>query len=314
MRVTIVAAVAVLAASLIAPASHGEIVDRVLATVDTEVILLSDVTRELAPMQPMDDAAFETQVRRTLQQAIDNKILYREAVLAGMEVDDSAIDRRVAELREEFPSHEAFLGELEAQGGTLSELRDHIREQLLAHSVARQQRERFERQVSVSEEDVAAFYEQNVQAFRHPERVRVRQIFLAAPEGSDQREAARERLQGMRARVMDGADFADLAREHSEAPGAEEGGIIGWIVSGDLVPALDEAVFALEAGEVSDVVESANGVHLLKVDERQEAGVLELAEVRTEVEPMIRREKREALFEQWMAELRERSRVRTFLQ
>lgn len=313
MRLTGRLAGIVLAAALVAPLAQAEVVDRVLATVDKEVILLSDVMRELAPMGEMDDAMLEERVRATLQQAIDNKILYREAVLAGMDVDDSAIDRRVQELKQGFPSQEVFLRELEAQGGTLTELREHIREQLLAHSVARQQRDRFEKQVSVSESEIAGFYQDNQDEFTHPERLRVRQIFLPSAPGTPQRREAIVRLRALRGDIEAGASFEELAREVSQAPGAQEGGIIGWVARGDLVAPLEDAVFALQPGEVSGVVESANGVHLLRVDERQEAGSASFEEVRTDIEPVIRARKRDALFGQWMDDLRERSRVRVFL-
>lgn len=313
MRLTRRFAGIVLAVALMTPLCQAEVVDRVLATVDKEVILLSDVMRELAPMAEMDDAMLEERVRATLQQAIDNKILYREAVLAGMDIDESAIERRVQELKDGFPSQEVFLRELEAQGGTLTELREHLREQLLARSVAMQQRQRFEKQVSVSESEIAGFYEENQDEFTHPERLRVRQIFLPSAPNTPQRREDIERLEALRADIEAGAPFEELAREVSRAPGAQEGGIIGWVARGDLVGPLEDAVFALEPGKISGVVQSSNGAHLLKVDERQEAGSAEFEEVRTDIEPLIRARKRDVLFAQWMDELRERSRVRVFL-
>jgi parvulin-like peptidyl-prolyl isomerase len=141
----------------------------------------------------------------------------------------------------------------------------------------------------------------------------VRQIFLASAPGTPQRREAIERLRALRSDIEGGASFEELARDVSQAPGAQEGGIIGWVARGDLVAALEDAVFALQPGEVSGVVESANGAHLLKVDERQEAGSATFEDVRTDIEPVIRARKRDAVFGQWMDDLRERSRVRVFL-
>ncbi len=305
-------------------AGRGEVVDRILATVDTEVILLSDVMAELGPhlteiqqnatSEQDFNRRLEAHVRATLDQAIDNRILYREARMAGFSISDEAVDQRLDELRSMYPSREAFQQELEEAGETLSDLRSRLRRQLLARHMAMERRDQLARAVTVTESDIAQYYQDNINRYRQQERVRCRQIFLAATPGTDEAEVARARMEQVQQELDAGADFAELAVVHSEAPGAEEGGIIGWIARGDLIQPLEEAAFQLDAGERSDIIESPNGFHILKAEAREEAGEVSLDEVRTEIEPAIRNQEAARRFERWMANLRERSRVRVFLE
>lgn len=303
--------------------AQAEILDKVLASVDTEVILLSDVMTELAPYlmelrrtAPSEaefDVRVDEQVRATLQQAIDNKILLREAQLAGLKVSDDLIEQRLAELRKLYPSEDAFHRELEASGETMSELRSRLRKQVLAYKMSVDKREALARAVSVSESDVAQYYQDHRAEYERPEEVRVRQIFLGAPADADQRALVRARMEQLIEELALGADFAELAKAHSEAPGAVEGGVIGWVKRGDLQESLEEVVFSLPVGEVSGIVETENGLHLLRVDARRAPGLRTLDEVRTEIEPALRAQEARKLYDKWMADLRKRSRVRVFL-
>jgi len=107
--------------------------------------------------------------------------------------------------------------------------------------------------------------------------------------------------------------FAALAKEHSQGPNAAEGGLIGWVRRGDLVTELEQVLFALPVGATSDIVETQWGFHLLKVDEKKEAGQATYDEARAEIEPMLRKQHGDESYRDWMEKLRKRSRVREFL-
>ncbi len=305
------------------PSAQGrsQVVDAVLATVGEDVILLSDVMNEIGPalyelrqegLSPGEMAQREEALmREALDQAIQNTLLVREARRAGMEVSDREVDQRLEELRARYPSEEAFREDLQASGETLSEIRSRLRRQILAINVGMSRRREFEQNAVVTESEVAQYYQDNIEEFQRPERVRVRQIFVAA-ETDEAQEQASARLEQLREELEGGADFHELAAEHSEAPGAEQGGLIGWQQRGDLVDPLDSAAFSLEAGEISEVLETSFGVHILKVDEREDADVASLDEVRSQIEPRLRGKKAEERFDRWIANLRRRAGVRVF--
>ena len=302
----------------------AEVVDQVLATVDKEAILLSDIMMQVGPYIPEIQRAttspeefkqaLDERVRATLAQTVDQKILLREALMANIEVDDDQLERRMEDLKKLYPSEADFRAELESSGQTMSELRSQMRKKLMADRFAYHKTDEFAKSIAVSESEVAQYYEDNKQKFERPVRVRCRRIFLSAPEDEKERAVVRARLAELRAELERGADFGELAMAYSQGPDASNEGIVGWITPGMFAPELEDPLFALRPGEISDIIETKYGFAILKADQREEAGIASLEDVRTEIEPEIRMQKAAGLYENWMADLRKRSRVRIFLQ
>lgn len=154
--------------------------------------------------------------------------------------------------------------------------------------------EHFAAKAQVSDREIAEHYERNKDTrFRQPRAVRLRHILLRAPQQPDaeQRERLRRKIQSVLEEAHSGKDFARLAKEHSEDPSAARGGEIGWFTEGQLLPALEQAAFGLKKGELSSVIESALGFHLLKVEETREEKTRSLKEVRQEIVRELKAEK-----------------------
>jgi peptidyl-prolyl cis-trans isomerase D len=157
----------------------------------------------------------------------------------------------------------------------------------------------FSSRVRVSEEEIEEYYQIHRDTkFRQPQALRLRQIFFRVPEGaaSQEREAVRSRAEEVLRRARSGADFAGLAKENSQDPSAAQGGDIGFFSAGQLLPALDKAAFALKKGEISDVVETSLGYHILKVEDVRDEKIKSLKEAREEIIRIItlERERSEA--------------------
>ncbi len=295
--------------------AHGLLVDSIVATVDTEVILMSDLIREVGGQlasSGANDATQQQVLREALEQAIDQKILIREALLAGVTIDDSYVEEQIRKLRNLYPSNEAFMAEIEQAGESLSDFRNRLGKDRMAQVMGYRKMQEFESAVVVSASEVAQYYEDNPDMFQRPERTRVRQIFLSASTDSE-RAQARAKLEALKQELAQGAEFAELAKTHSQAPGADQGGIIGWVQRGDLVAPLEEAVFGLQAGDVSDIVETPGGVSLLQAEAYESAGVTDLDAIRSEIEPVLRRRAALERYNKWMSELRTRRQVHVFL-
>ncbi len=321
-RVLLCGAVALLALGICGPAA-ADFVDGIVATVDTEVILHSDVMREVAPvLHEMRssigaDAAFQQEAEKVFEQAVNQAIeyqlLYRQALLAGLEIPEDDIEERIRTIRKKYDSEQAFRQALEDAGETMSDFRERLRKQVIAISMGMRKRREFREEAVISEAEMHEYYEEHKDEFAHPERVRVRRIFLAAGDDEAERAKAEARLEALREELALGADFAELAKAHSEGPDAEQGGLVGWVMKGDLVGPLEEAVFALAAGEVSEVIPTQFGLHLLKVEEHEEAGLEPYDEARVQIEPALRDDYAQTRYQKWIDELRKRSRVRVFL-
>ena len=304
------------------PVSQGELDDQILATVDTEAILQSEIMIEIAPRlaelqsTAPDAASFQKAadalMGEALEQAIDAKLLLREALRAGIEIEEKRIDEQLAEFKKLYDSPEQFTKELEAAGETLGDLRVRIRKQSMARAMAVRKQGEFEKQVVVSESDLAQYFEDHKDEFARPERVRVSQIFLPATGGADERAVVKARMDEILSELKQGGDFAAVAKAYSKGPEAQQGGAIGWVARGDLVQSLEEAAFGVPAAGISDVLESPGGYHILRVDERQEAGQATLEDVRKDIEPRLRAESAAQQYRNWIQELRNKSRVRVF--
>jgi peptidyl-prolyl cis-trans isomerase C len=158
----------------------------------------------------------------------------------------------------------------------------------------------------VGDEELAAYYRDNEHRLTFPEEVRVRHILLTwKPAGTgDDRAAIRRKMAPILEQARGGGDFAELARRHSEDSIAPNGGDTGFFRRGEMAPAFEKAAFALAPGEVSDMVETPFGVHILRLEERRPARLLPLDEVREQLRDHVRRERMDAAVKKEIDRLR----------
>ncbi len=154
-------------------------------------------------------------------------------------------------------------------------------------------------QTQVTQQDLEAYYDQHRDEYRVPEQVNVRHILIKTPlPGSDGKvdqkavDAAQAKAEDVLKQVKSGGNFAELAKKYSEDTGsAKEGGSLGWIGRGRTVPEFEKVAFSLPKGATSDLVKSSYGFHIIHVDDKQDAHMKSLAEVKTQIEPIIKQQK-----------------------
>lgn len=304
-------------------ALHGAmVVDGVAAAVGREPILQSEVIEEAgAELQSLRDSGLsqaelereaDAMLRRALDRLIEYKLVYREATGRKIDIPEKQVERRVAAIRRQYPSQEAFLKALADSGRTAETLREEVRKQITALVFARAKRRQFEQEIVVTEEDIRRYYDEYPEQFHHGPRLKARRIFIAAGRDPESRAEARKRAEGLLERLRNGANFAEIAQEESDGPEAGDGGQMGWIQDETLVPALRDALRALEPGQLSGVVETDFGFHLLLLEERQDAGEVTFDQARAEIEPLVRQQKAEERYRKWVDTLRQRADVRVF--
>lgn len=263
-------------------AVRSETVDRIVAIVDNEIILLSEIDEEvyLAQVQGRVDLSDEDAVAKyrkdVLDSMVEGKLLLAKARAEGIrttpeEVDD-AVAAMVKDVRGRFPSEDAFLAQLEREGTSLDQLersfRSRVEEQLLVRKVM----DRGVRsQVHIDEQEVRDYWEKNRdQIPRMPETLQLRRILVPFTAGGSSDSVAAQRAEIVRRRLLDGEDFATLASVFSEGPAAAKGGDLGWFRLEDLDPKLADPVRELGVGETSPVVLTTHGAHILKVEEKRD--------------------------------------------
>jgi peptidyl-prolyl cis-trans isomerase D len=160
-------------------------------------------------------------------------------------------------------------------------------------------------QTQVTDQELQSYYNQHIDEYREPEQVKVSHILiktpLPGPDGKvDQKgvDAAQQKAQDLLKQLKAGAKFEDLATKNSDDPGsAKQGGSLGWVRRGQTVPEFEKAAFSLPKGQISDLVKSSYGFHILRVDDKQEAHLKTLAEVKPQIEPILKQQKATQLAE-----------------
>ncbi len=260
----------------------AEVVDRIVAVVDKQIILESELTSQLqlyamqARIDLSNQATRDSLESQLLDRMIEDKVLLvqaeRDTSISVTNKDvETALTEQVERIKGQFPSEDAFLAQLRAEGLTLKELRnqyrDEVRNQLLKEKFIQSRLEK----VRVSSGEVKQFYEANRDSLpSKPAGVRLAHILLSTMPGQATRDSILAYANQIRQKALDGEDFALLARTYSEDPGASEGGDLSWFARGAMVPAFESAAFALQPGQISEVVETEFGYHIIKSTGKKE--------------------------------------------
>jgi peptidyl-prolyl cis-trans isomerase C len=242
--------------------------------------------------------------REAMDLMVEQELVAQAAREQGVSVDPARVDAAVDELREVFEAPEDFARRLETEGYTAESYRVHVERMMAAASYLDGIRAGV---VEVTGAELETYYRENERRLTLPEQARVRHILLTwKPLGTrDDRGAVREQMAPILEQARGGADFAELARAHSEdSATAANGGDTGFFHRGQMVPTFEEAAFALREGEVSDLVETPFGVHIIRLEERKEARLLPLEEIREELRDHVRWERMEAAVERELTRLR----------
>jgi parvulin-like peptidyl-prolyl isomerase len=285
--------------------ARAEVLNRIVATIDGEPITMFEIAGYRTQLG--DRPATDQQI---LDAVITERLLEKEAAARGIDVSDADVDAYVAEVKERGKVDDAaFTAALAQQGLTPATYRERVKKELVkTQLIAREIRGR----VSISDEEIERYYEANREQYRTGGGVTVRDIFLPIPPGADEAEIARVRARAVELREQAGSRraFARLAEEHSQLPGASDGGVLGTFEKGEMADELDRVVFALDPGDVSEPVQTADGFHLLRVDEVIDAEYRPLEDVRDEIRERLYGEALEQRYQDWMQrDLKERHQV-----
>ena len=270
----------------------------VLARVNGEAVNKTEFDRALSALEARNGGPVPAQqrdrvLRQVLDQVVDYKLLIQEGRARKIEATDAEVDARMKEIQAQFPTEDAFKQMLTARKTTLEQVRSDIRQDITVQKLIENA---IADKVAVKPEQVTDFYTKNPDQFKQPERVRASHILIMVPKGSDvaAKTAARTKAADILKDVKAGKDFAALAKQHSQDPGsAQNGGDLGFFQPGQMVGPFNDVAFKLAPGQVSDLVETEFGFHIIKVAEKQTSRTVPLDEVRPKLEEYLERMNRE---------------------
>jgi parvulin-like peptidyl-prolyl isomerase len=304
---------------LMLSSSSGKIVDQVVAVVDGEVITLSEVddamprygkAKILDEGNVLDKEIRVRQARKeVLDQLIEEKLLQRVASRFGIKIEEADVDRALERIRlEGFKSDEQMKRDLAAAGFTPEGYRHFLMAQIRR---ARIIEAIIKPDVSMAEDKLREYYGSHASNYISPE-VRVSQILIQVPPEATAKdwEAAKKEMEGVLHELKKGATFEKMAALHSDdAASAHSGGDLGFFGKGEMIPMLEEVVFNLKVGEMSGVIQSSQGLHLLKVTDRKPGSIPPYEEVKERVMADYYQEQVTKLYAKWLQDLKAHSNV-----
>lgn len=269
-------------------------------------LMIPQVQRELTGpgKQPTRDQIIGT----AMQRIVDSRLLAQEAGRRGLEPDSARVASDMAEVEEQAGGRAGLESVLAKMGASYDLLRESVSETILVEDFVATE---INPQVSVTPEEVETFYNANPEMFARPDMVRARHILIRLTPTSttaDKKEA-RTRAQAAHQRVVAGEDFALVAGEVSEGREASQGGDMGFFAQDSMMPALANVAFALDIGEVSDIIETQFGFHFLKLVERRPASQMSFAEAKEPVEQLLKENQAGEKLNLLLLELKEAAEV-----
>jgi parvulin-like peptidyl-prolyl isomerase len=251
--------------------------------------------------------------RQVLNQLISLDLLQEDAKAQGITVSDDEVQRALAIRKRAFPSEQVYKQALAQAGITEDRLRQQARENLV---YLKYLQTRLAPKAAVSDQAMHAFYDQHKGEMQVPERLHLRHIFIKADAKAPaaERDKAKQKAQDALKRLQGGEDFAKLAQEISDDGSKSRGGDIGFITHEQTAPAFEAAAFALKKpNDLSPVVESNRGFHIIQLLERQGASTLPYDQVKDRIAAVIRQQEVQKVSQARANELRAKSKVQVYL-
>ncbi len=246
--------------------------------------------------------------RHAVDQLIGKTLILQAARDAKITADPKEVAAAVDEQRKQLGGQEAFAKALATAGITEQELAQKEAERMIVQKYVETD---LTKRATVTEADAKQFYDSNPKEFEHPEQVKLRMILVKVNPQADQKEDAtlKARAEDARKRVAGGEDFAKVAAEISDDPSKSNGGEIGWVRQGLMLPELDAAVWPLKAGDVSPVLRSKFGYHVFKVEERRPAGITPFPEAKAMVMNYLQSRRIDDTLQTIIAERRAKAKI-----
>jgi peptidyl-prolyl cis-trans isomerase C len=247
--------------------------------------------------------------RQVLDQLVGYKLLIQESKARKLVVADAEIDSQIAQMRKQFPDEDAFTKALAEQQLDVNKLRENVRSQML---VSRFMEMEIGPSIQVTDADIQAFYDQNKAQFNQPETMRASHILIRFPENADEaaKSQARTRADAVLTKLKAGGNFAALAKEFSQdAASAANGGDLGFFAKAQMPPAFGDVAFTLKPGQMSGLVESQVGYHIIKAAEHRAARVVPLTEASAEIRQFLTQQQQQEKAEAYVNTLKAKAKI-----
>jgi len=303
-----------------ASAGNCELVERLVAIVNDDAITLSELDEAVAPYEKeIGKSSYGQDEERQmllkarqeiLSRMIDQKLTDQETARLGVLVDDTEVDRRIEQIKNEHSfTEEELKNALSGQGFTMEEYRKRIKEQMLSIKLINLE---VKSKVAITEDEIREYYEKHQDLYGSKAKYHLRSILVEVPswQSDEDRQNASKKIQVIMEALENAMSFEEAARQYSEAATARDGGDLGLLALDELTPELQEAVRWMRAGDISPALETPHGYQILYVEKIEGAAPKTLKDVRIEIQEKMYREIVEQKYKAWLEALRKRSYIK----
>lgn len=259
-----------------------------------------------------DDKEVVAMRGKIIESLVGRELLRQEAQRQGLKPEEGEVDAQIEILKKRFGSEEEYQNTLKKMNVADSALK----EQFAAEIVLRKLVEKdVASKITLGPNEARDFYDKNPEIFKTPASVRASHILVKLEENAspEAKAKAREKITAIRKKIADGGDFAAVAKEVSECPSKEQGGDLGFFQKGQMVGPFETAAFSLKVGELSDIVETEYGYHIIRVTEKKDAGVMSFEEIQSRIEQHVKGEKMAGQLTKYVDDLKSKAKVEVFV-
>ncbi len=285
----------------------------VLARVNGEPVTKVDFDRlikniEARANQPVPAERRNEVFRQALDQLVTYTVLSQETRARTVVVADEEVDDRVKQMRAQFKSEDEFKKALDARGMTLDKLKSDTRTDLGINKMVDSE---VATQAAASDAECRDFYDKNPDKFKQDEAVRASHILFRVDENADAatKKKAMDQAQAVLKEARAGADFAELAKKHSADGSAQQGGDLNFFTKGQMVPPFDQAAFSMKPGEISDIVTTQFGYHIIKVTDRRAASTVPFDQVSARIKEFLTEQQKQKKADDFIQSLKQKAKI-----
>ncbi|HQB98912.1 MAG TPA: peptidylprolyl isomerase, partial [Candidatus Cloacimonadota bacterium] len=268
---------------------HAELVDKIVARVGNEIILYSELERQINQMRTAGIQAELLEPSQILNHMVEQKLMVQKAKDMDIKVDEAAINKYaenyVQQVKSQYPSEAAFQADLAKMRFTQRDLQNFFAAQITENALMEQlNAQHIAKKVMVSDAEMMEYYEATKDTMAvKPVSWDLRMIMREVKASQETERMAESQIQEILSSLANGADFAELASGSSDCPSSQQGGDLGYFKRGMMVKPFEDAAFSMQVGEISGIVKTQFGYHIIKVtdirgDEVRASHILKIVE------------------------------------
>ncbi|MCK4390149.1 MAG: peptidylprolyl isomerase [Desulfobacterales bacterium] len=290
------------------------------AVVSGSVITQADLKREIAGAQrrlssmgkPLDDSQLLEIKKEAIERLIERELLYQESQKKGIKLDETAVNEQLEILKKRFPSKAEFKNALSKMNMSEARVKSEFTRGMAIQKFINNE---LVQKIMVSDREIKIYYDSNPDFFEQSEQVRANHILVKVdPKGdASQKAESHKKIEKIQQKLHKGEAFSALAKEFSQCPSSAKGGDLGYFKRGQMVKPFEDVAFALKRGEVSDIVETKFGYHLIKVADKKAKSTIAYNDVKDRLGQYLKQEKVKKEVSLYVEKLKQKAKIERFL-